>query len=73
MSDIQEQCKRDGMKLTPAEIETMQEFTARDGEQNGKGDSPRNNTSNKFRENYDKIFKKKKSNVEKNIRKKTKG
>jgi len=37
----------------------------------GKGDSPRNNSSNKYRENYDKIFNKKKSNIEKNIRNKT--
>jgi hypothetical protein len=71
-NDIKETCKRQGMDLTPGEIETVQEFNAREGEQNGKGDRPRNNTSDKYRENYDKIFKKRKSNIKKNIRKKTK-
>ena len=71
-NDIQETCKRQGMDLTPAEIETVQEFNARDREQNGKGDRPRNNTSNKYRENYDKIFRSKKPNIKKNIQKKTK-
>jgi hypothetical protein len=38
---------------------------------NGKGDSPRNNSSNKYRENYDKIFNKKNPNIKKNIRNRT--
>ena len=38
----------------------------------GKGDNPRNIFSNDYRENYDKIFRKKNSNNEKNIPKKTK-
>ena len=37
----------------------------------GKGDNPRNIFSNDYRENYDKIFRKKNSNNEKNIPKKT--
>jgi hypothetical protein len=36
----------------------------------GKGDNPRNIFSNDYRENYDKIFRKKSPNIEKNIRKK---
>ncbi len=38
---------------------------------NGKGDNPRNIFSNDYRENYDKIFRKKNSNNKKNIREKT--
>ena len=64
-NNLEEHCKRQGMDLTPGEKETVQEFNAREREGNGKGDAPRNNTSDKYRENYDKIFRKKKSNIKK--------